>query len=59
MGVCSVHEFHVDSGARKMLEKRKQAGDPAVGISTGVGSDCWIRGCIWVGEVGVRVAEVC
>lgn len=29
--------FHVDSGARKTLEEEAVAGEPAVGISTGMG----------------------
>lgn len=51
-GVGSVRELHVDTGAGETLERRKQAGDVAVGISTGVGSGCRGSSCIWVVEVG-------
>ena len=58
-GVGSVRELHVDTGAGETLERRKQAGNIAVGISTGVGSGCRGSSCIWVVEVGGGRAEAC
>lgn len=48
----SLNELHVDTGAGETLERRKQARNTAVRISTGEGSGCGGSSCIWVVEVG-------